>query len=89
MRKRVGKQTEDLEVPALRQLKRRPSLSLVLTTVSRAAGVRRAAIERPAPGRVRLARVAAVTLPALWQGRIFAPCSIGASAPRLSASPVK
>jgi putative transposase len=53
---------EDPEVPATRQLRPRPPVSLVITQLSRAARVPREAIARPAPGRVRPARVAAIHL---------------------------
>ncbi|MBI4515138.1 MAG: transposase [Deltaproteobacteria bacterium] len=80
MRRRVEAGENDLEVPARRQLRRRPPLSVVFTQVSRRAGVRRENLERPTPGRVNLARLAAVQV--AWelcgatQGEIGAACGV-------------
>jgi REP-associated tyrosine transposase len=80
MRRRVGKGSEDAEVPATRKLRRRPALSVVLTQVSRRAGVRREEIERPTPGRVNVARLAAVELAwercGMTQREIGAACGV-------------
>jgi REP-associated tyrosine transposase len=80
MRRRVGKGNEELEVPATRQLVRRPALSVVFTQVSRRAGVRREEIERPTPGRVNVARLAAVQVAwercGVTQREIGAACGV-------------
>ena len=80
MRRRVGKRNEDLEVPATRQLRRRPPLSLVFTQVSRRAGLPREELARPTPGRVSVARLAAVQLAweccGVTQREIGAACGV-------------